>query len=206
MTARASGANRVHMTAPSQPSSKRLLLGVTGGIAAYKAADLVSRAIKAGYDVRVVMTPNATRFVGPLTFEALSGHPVMVDALATGAAAGSLSAIDHIDWAKWATVACIAPLTASSLARIALGLADDALSTVILAIPAGTPIVLAPAMNTAMWENPVVQRNVRWIDELGRYTWVEPVAKRLACGDVGVGGLAEPSDILEAIEAAHSGR
>ncbi len=206
MTAGAIGANRVHMTAPSEPSPKRLLLGVTGGIAAYKAADLVSRAVKAGYEVRVVMTPNATRFVGPLTFEALSAHPVMVDALATGAALGSLSAIDHIDWAKWATVACVAPLTASSLARIALGLADDALSTVLLAIPAGTPIVLAPAMNTAMWENPLVQRNIRWIDELGRYTWVEPVAKRLACGDVGVGGLADAADILDAIEAAQIAR
>lgn len=178
-----------------------LLLGVTGGVAAYKACELTSLAIKAGFSVRVVMTPAATRFVGPLTFEALTNHPVMLDALATGHSPGGASAVEHVAWAKWADVACIAPLTASTLARIATGLADDALTTVWLALPPRVPRVLCPAMNTAMWEAPVVQRNLRWIDELGGSTVVAPVSKRLACGDVGPGGLADPTEILEVLRA-----
>lgn len=183
-----------------------ILLGVTGGIAAYKAADLTSQLIKDGHSVRVVMTDNATRFVGPLTFEALSGHSVLTDALAIGHTAGSLSAIEHIDWAKWAEISVIAPLTASTLAKLATGLADDALTTVWMAIPSGIPCLLCPAMNTAMWEHPVVRRNLDWIAALGRYTLVSPTAKRLACGDVGVGGLAEIQDILAAIRNASAGR
>lgn len=182
----------------------KLLLGVCGGIAAYKAADLTSKAVGRGWEVRVVMTPSATRFVGPLTFEGLCGHPVMVDALAVGASASGASAIEHIAWAKWADVACVAPLTASTLARIAMGLADDALTTVLLATPASVPVILAPAMNTQMWEHPATTRNRRLIDELGRYTWVEPASKRLACGDVGVGGLAEVPDLVDAIARAHA--
>jgi phosphopantothenoylcysteine decarboxylase / phosphopantothenate---cysteine ligase len=178
-----------------------VLVGVTGGIAAYKAADLVSQLVKRGDRVRVVLTPNATRFVGALTFEGLSGHPVMIDALASGAGSGSASAIDHIDWAKWAERVIVAPLTASTLGKIACGLADDALTTVLLAVRDGVPITLAPAMNTAMWDNPVVQRNLRWIAELGRYRIVAPTAKRLACGDVGVGGLADLADLLAALDA-----
>lgn len=182
-----------------------ILLGVSGGIAAYKAADLVSGLVKQGHAVRVVMTPNATRFVGPLTFEALSGQPAMVDALATGASGEEISAIEHISWAKWAEVAVVAPLTASTLGKLACGIADDALTTVWMALPPRTPALLCPAMNTNMWENPVVQRNLRWLDELGRYRIVAPSHKRLACGDVGVGGLAEVPDILAAIQALDPG-
>lgn len=181
----------------------RVLLGVSGGIAAYKAADLTSQLVKRGDEVRVVMTPNATRFVAPLTFEALSARPVMTDALASGpTTAGAASAIEHIALAKWAEVAVVAPLTASALARLAIGLADDALGTVWMAIPAGVPCVLCPAMNTAMWEHPVTRRNLRWLEELGRYTIVAPSEKRLACGDVGPGGLAEVVDIVAAIDGA----
>ena len=180
----------------------RLLLGVTGGIAAYKAAELTSRAVKAGWEVRVVMTPNATQFVGPLTFEALSGHPVMVDTFATGASPDGVSAVQHIAWAKWANVACVAPMSASSLARMACGIADDALGTVFLALPPSVPILLCPAMNTQMWEHPIVQRNLRWLEEAGRTTIVAPATKRLACGDVGPGALADVDDIVAAIAAA----
>lgn len=189
------------MTSHSRPT--RLLLGVSGGIAAYKAAELTSQAIKRGYEVRVVMTRSATSFVGPITFEALTGHRVLVDALAVSTApASGESPIEHIAWAKWADIACIAPLTANTLARLATGIADDALSTVWMALPPQVPNLLCPAMNTTMWEHPVVQRNVLWVEELGRYQWVWPVAKRLACGDVGPGGLAEVPDILAAIDAA----
>jgi phosphopantothenoylcysteine synthetase/decarboxylase len=179
----------------------RVLLGVTGGIAAYKAADLVSQLVKRGDEVRVVMTPNATQFVGPLTFEALSGNPVMTDALSTGAAGtGAASSIEHISWAKWAEIAVVAPLTASTLGRLACGMADDALTTVWMALPDGVPSLLCPAMNTAMWNHPVVQRNLRWVRELDRYRIVAPSHKRLACGDTGVGGLAEIPEIIAAID------
>lgn len=179
----------------------RLLLGVSGGIAAYKAADLVSRLRARDWEVRVVMTPSATRFVTPLTFEALTNQPVMTDALASGHASGP-AAVEHIAWAKWAEVAAVAPLSANTLARLACGLADEALSTVFLALPAATPVVLAPAMNTAMWNNPITQRNVRWLEEVPRFRFVDPVVKRLACGDVGVGGLADNQEIVDAIARA----
>lgn len=177
----------------------RLLLGVTGGIAAYKACELTSRVVRRGGEVRVVMTPNAARFVGPVTFEALSGNPVVTDALETGAGSDGISSVRHIAWAKWATHACVAPLTASTLGRLACGIADDALVTTWLAIPAGVPNLLCPAMNTQMWAHPIVQRNLRWLEETGRYTIVAPVSKRLACGDVGVGGLADVEDIVNAL-------
>ena len=173
-----------------------LLLGVSGGIAAYKAADLCSAALKAGFQVRVVMTANATRFVGPATFEGLTGHAVMTDTFHGD------DGMAHIDWPKWADVLCVAPATANLLGKLACGLADDALSTTLMAVRRGTPVVLAPAMNTEMWFNPVLQRNLGWLHALGRYTVVEPVDKRLACGDVGVGGLADTETILAAIAAA----
>jgi phosphopantothenoylcysteine decarboxylase / phosphopantothenate---cysteine ligase len=175
-----------------------VLLGVSGGIAAYKAADLVSQLVKTGAEVRVVMTPSATRFVGPLTFEAMSGHPVMVDALSQ-AGTGSISAVEHVEWAKWADVAVVAPATANTIARLACGLADDAVSTVFMALPAQVPVVVCPAMNTAMWEHPVVQRNIGWLRAFPHIRVVMPAEKRLACGDVGMGGLAEVSDILLAV-------
>ncbi len=181
----------------------RVLLGVSGGIAAYKACDLVSQLVKRGHSVRVLMTTNATRFVTPLTFEALSGSGVMTDTFSGGSGqVEATSAIDHIAWAKWPEVAIVAPASANTLARLALGLADDALSTVLLALPARVPLLLAPAMNTEMWNHPATRRNLRWIEELGRARVVPPAEKRLACGDVGPGALAEVTDLLAAIEAA----
>ncbi len=182
-----------------------ILLGVTGGIAAYKAAEIVSRCIKRGHTVRVVMTPAATHFVAPLTFEALSGQPVMTQIFATGHALGGVSSVEHIEWAKWADAAVIAPLTAATMSKLATGLADNALTTVWLALPAATPSILCPAMNTEMWNHPATQRNLQWLADCGRHAMVEPTSKRLACGDVGVGGLAEVSDIVEAIQAALAG-
>ena len=130
----------------------KLLLGVTGGIAAYKACELTSLALKRGHAVRVVMTRSATEFVGPTTFAGLTGQPVMLDTFS--------DAMAHIEWAKWADVACVAPLTANTLSKIALGMADSALTTVLLALPRGRPVILGPAMNTEMWENPATQRNL----------------------------------------------
>ncbi len=175
--------------------SRKLLLGVSGGIAAYKACELTSLAIKAGWDVEVIMTDNATRFVGPLTFAGLTGRPVHTDTFAPEAA------MAHIHLAKWADIVAVAPLSANTLGKIACGLADDLLTTTLLALPRGTRCLLAPAMNTEMWFKPVVQRNIRWITEMERFTWIAPTEKRLACGDHGVGGLADPADILAMLEA-----
>jgi phosphopantothenoylcysteine decarboxylase / phosphopantothenate---cysteine ligase len=172
----------------------KLLLAVTGGIAAYKSCELTSLAVKAGHEVRVMMTQNATRFVAPLSFEALSGHLVLTDTFAGATSTG----IDHIEWAKWADRVIVAPATANIIAKMACGLGDDVVSTVLLAVPRGKLVVVAPAMNTEMWLNPVVVRNLRWLQELGRFWIVAPIEKRLACGDVGPGGLAEPKDILHA--------
>ena len=175
-----------------------ILLGVSGGIAAYKACDLISSAVKKGHVIRCIMTDNAKNFIGPSSLEGLCGTPVMT---------GSFEhAMMHIEWAKWADIACIAPLTANTMAKIACGIADDALTTTFLAIPEGTPVVLCPAMNTEMWNHPATQRNRSWINNLGRYSWVEPITKRLACGDHGIGGLADTSDIISALETAQLDR
>ncbi len=178
-----------------------VLLGVSGGIAAYKAADLTSQLVKAGHQVRVMMSPSATRFVGPLTFEAMSGHTVMTDAVAQ-AGTGGASAVEHVEWAKWAHVALVAPATANTLARLAHGFADEAISTVLLAVPPHVPLLLCPAMNTQMWNHPLVARNLSTLEALPHIQVVAPSEKRLACGDVGVGGLAEVADIVAAVAHA----
>lgn len=181
-----------------------LLIGVTGGIAAYKAADLTSQCLKSGWSVRVSMTPSATQFVGPLTFEGLTGEPVFTDVLATGADAEGSSAVRHISWARWPDVVILAPVTMSSLAKLAVGIADNALLTIVHALEPEVPVLVCPAMNTQMWEHPTTQRNLGWLKDTGRYQIVAPAAKRLACGEVGVGALAEVADMLAAVNAARS--
>lgn len=178
----------------------KVLLGVTGGIAAYKAADLVRRLRDSDAQVSVVMTDSATRFVTPLTFEALSGRKV-----ATSMFQVDDPEIEHIRLARWPDVICVAPMTANSLARFALGLADDLLSTLWLASRPEVPVVIAPAMNAVMWENPVVQAHVATLLAGGRCRLVPPVSKTLACGEEGTGGLAEVADIVAAVAAAAAG-
>jgi phosphopantothenoylcysteine decarboxylase / phosphopantothenate---cysteine ligase len=171
-----------------------LLVGVSGGIAAYKACELCSLARKADHQVRVITTKGALQFVGAVTFEGLTGQRVMQGVFD--------HAMDHIDWAKWADVAVVAPATANVLGKIAQGLADDALTTTLLALGPDKPVVLGPAMNTEMWRHPAVVRNLELLATLGPYTIVDPVEKRLACGDYGPGALAEPADLLAAAVAA----
>jgi len=173
-----------------------VLLGVCGGIAAYKACELVRRLREAGDEVSVVMTEAATRFVTPLTFATLSGHPVGGDLFDAQDAS-----IDHIRLARWADAIVIAPATAHTLARLAHGLADDLLSTLVLAAEPRVKVLVAPAMNTVMWEHPLVQRNVEILRATGRVQCVAPVSKTLACGETGVGGLADEATILAAIAA-----
>lgn len=175
--------------------NRRVVIGVSGGIAAYKACELVRLFRKAHWEVRVVMTKMAEAFVGPLTFESLSGNPVL---RSLEAGAGDLSATAHIDLAQWADLFIVAPATANTLAKLAHGLADDALSTEALAMTC--PRMLAPAMNTRMWNARVTREN---LSALKRFGWhlVEPVSGDLACGEVGEGKLADPATIFAAAEA-----
>lgn len=171
----------------------RVLLCVTGGIAVYKAVEVMRSLQKAGCDVRVCMTAEAERFVAPLTFEALCGHPVADDVFDDRE-----SYIPHIDLAEWADVACVVPATANVVAKLAFGLADDMMSTTLLALPAGTPLLVAPAMNVHMWLNPATQHNVQTLRGRG-VRLVMPVSGRLACGDVGQGKLASVDAIAQAV-------
>lgn len=170
---------------------REIVVAVTGGIAAYKTCELVSLLHKAQARVRVIMTANATRFVTPLTFEALSGQPVYTDLWSAG------ESMAHIAMADSAELVVISPATADVIAKIAAGIADDIVTTTVLAMD--VPILLAPAMNTRMYENPATQANLATLRERGHVVLDSP-AGRLACGAVGIGRLAEPAAILAAIE------
>lgn len=171
--------------------NKRILLGVTGGIAAYKSADLVRRLQDAGADVRVVMTKSACEFITPLTMQALSGHPVHTDLLDPEAEA----AMGHIELARWADLVLIAPASANFMARLAHGHGSDLLSTVCLATAA--PIAIAPAMNQQMWADAATQRNLLMLTEKGVQVF-GPASGSQACGDVGAGRMLEPMEIVQA--------
>ena len=171
---------------------KNVVLGVTGGIAAYKACDLTSRLRKAGAQVYVIMTKNACEFVSPLTFETLSNHPVVSDTFQRPAT----WEVEHIALAKRADVFVIAPATANILAKMAHGIADDMLSTTVLATRA--PVLAAPAMNTGMWENAATRENVKILASRG-VRFIGPEGGFLACGDSGAGRMSEPADIFAAI-------
>ena len=172
---------------------KNVTLGVTGGIAAYKSVELLRLLSKAGAKVRVIMTENARWFVGPGTFQALSGQPVCTSVFAEGDAA-----IRHIEWAQATDLAVIAPATANCIAKLANGIADDALSTYMLAVTA--PVVVCPAMNTNMIQHPATQRNLARLRAYG-HILIDPDAGQLACGTVGPGRLPEPAFIMEKLAA-----
>lgn len=169
---------------------REILVGVSGGIAAYKTAVLVSKLIQSGAGVTVVMTRAATKLVGPKTFEALTGRPVGLDVFGPGGH-------PHIEPARRAELMCIAPATANIIAKAACGLADDLLSTLLLAFEG--PLVMAPAMNAAMWRKPAVQRNCRQLVEDG-VILIDPQEGFLSCGETGVGRMAEPDAILKVLE------
>jgi phosphopantothenoylcysteine decarboxylase len=174
---------------------REILVGVTGGIAAYKTAALVSQLVQAGVGVTCVLTEAAEAFVGPATFEALTGRPVPRKLF--GDANHPLGA--HIELARKAEVMCVSPATANFLAKAASGMADDLLSTLYLAFKG--PILVAPAMNAEMWSKPAVGRNVAQLREDG-VTIIDPEEGWLSCRDVGAGRMASPETIRAAIEAA----
>lgn len=176
-----------------QLANKRILLGITGGIAAYKSAEVVRILKKAGADVRVVMTSGAMEFITPLTLQALSGNPVHHELLDSTAEAG----MGHIELAKWADLVLVAPASANFIARLTQGMGDDLLTTICLATDA--PLALAPAMNQAMWRDPITQANLgRLIDLKGSKLFVFGPAEGVqACGDTGPGRMLEPAELAE---------
>ncbi|UNC92789.1 bifunctional phosphopantothenoylcysteine decarboxylase/phosphopantothenate--cysteine ligase CoaBC [Candidatus Contubernalis alkaliaceticus] len=169
---------------------RTVVLGITGGIAAYKGAEICRLLVKSGYKVRVIMTRAATSFVNPLTFETLSGGPVGMEMFKRPEG----WEIQHISWAQEASCLLVAPATANIIGKTACGIADDLLSTTIMATPA--PVVFAPAMNVEMYNNKIVQENMIRLKKLG-FWFIEPDSGFLACGDQGRGRLAEPQAIVD---------
>ena len=176
-------------------AGRKILLGVTGGIAAYKAVEIASRLRKRGAEVHVVMTKEAAHFVTPLTFREITGQPVSLDMWEEPAHWN----VEHIALARLADLVLIAPATANIIAKAAAGIADDMLTTTLLAVT--SPIFFAPAMNSAMYENPVTQENMAKLQARGWHK-IEPAAGYLACGVSGVGRLPEPQDIVRELEEA----
>lgn len=172
-----------------------MLLGVSGGIAAYKAADLTSKLMQAGAKVSVVLTPAATKFIGATTFEALTGRPVKTSMFEPR----EHFIGEHIGLARLAEAFVVAPATADTLAKLALGLADDLVST--LALSVTCPRLVAPAMNNEMWSKSPVQRNINQLHKDG-WEIIDPGSGWLSCGAVGPGRMAEPTEILERVQSA----
>ena len=173
--------------------SKKIILGVTGGIAAYKAPELVRRLIDHGAEVQVVMTVAACEFVRPLVFQAVSGNEVHIELLDEQAEAG----MGHIELARWASMVLIAPATANTIARLSVGIADDLLSTLCLATTA--PVVIAPAMNSMMWEHAATSANIATLQSRGVRV-LGPGVGSQACGETGAGRMLEPDDIVAALQ------
>ena len=173
--------------------SFEIVLGITGSIAAYKAADLASLLIKHNFDVHAILTAAATKFITPLTLQSITKHKVYVDMFEEI----TYEDIRHISLAKRAKILVIAPASANIIGKLANGIADDMLSCVVMATKA--PVLICPAMNTAMYENPIVQSNIAKLTNFG-YHFVPPKESRLACGDIGRGALADVNDIFMAIK------
>lgn len=174
---------------------KNVILGVSGGIAAYKACDLITGLKVNGYDVRVIMTAHAKEFITPMTLATLSTHPVMDNMWAE-----IKGNVDHIDTAKWAEIFVVYPATANVIAKFANGIADDLLSTVYLALPPDVVKVVCPAMNTRMLEHPATQRNIGQLIQDNVYV-TDTREAMLACGDKGKGAVLKPKEAVEFIKA-----
>jgi phosphopantothenoylcysteine decarboxylase/phosphopantothenate--cysteine ligase, prokaryotic len=175
---------------------KNIILGVTGSIAAYKAAELAHLLYKDGFEVEVILTESAQKFITPLTFRSLTKNNVYTEMFRDDFP----KEIKHISLAQKADLVLIAPATANIIGKIAAGIGDDMLSTTLLAVK-NKPVLIAPAMNTNMWENPIVQDNIKKLMKYG-YQFIEPKESLLACGVIGKGALAELSDIKNAVVAA----
>ena len=176
-----------------------ILLAVTGSISAYKAADLTSQLTKLGHQVKVLMTPAATAFITPLTLQVLSKQAVLVEVMTED----DPKQIQHIDLGKEADLFLVAPASANTIAKLAIGLADNMVTSTALALPQGTKKILAPAMNTKMLEHPATQRNLKLLQDYD-YQIIQPRYATLACGDQGAGALASIETILTTIQESLS--
>lgn len=181
-------------TSQSGLDGKRVLVAVSGGIACYKSAAFVSKLVQAGADVRVIMTDAATKFVGPITFQSLSGKPVVTSMWQ----ADDQPESQHVGFARWCDLLVITPASADIIAKIAAGLCDDVVSLTACALPKATPMLLAPAMNADMWASPIVQRNMQTLVDLLGVHVVGPEEGWQACRTQGAGRMSEPEAILDA--------
>ena len=176
--------------------NKNILVGVCGGISAYKTCELVRLLTKNNFNVKVLMTEAGAKFVTPLTFQTLSKNPVYMDMFQLL----KEESTQHISLAQWADLCVIAPLSANTLSKIATGISDNLLTTVVCALPKKTKVVLAPAMNECMWDNPIIQESVTKLKGLKKYVFLQPQKGELACGVYGQGRMPEPKDIFSKIK------
>ncbi|MCM8774090.1 MAG: hypothetical protein NC820_05085 [Candidatus Omnitrophica bacterium] len=174
---------------------KKILIGICGGISSYKTAELVRLLIKDEFSVRVIMTESATKFVSPLVFQTISRNLVYTDMFEL-----FKEKIEHISLADWADLCLVAPLSANTLSKIAYGICDNLLTTVVCALPKKTKVILVPAMNENMWSNPIIQENVNKLKNIGKYIILGPAKGELACGIYGEGRMVEPEDIFKEIK------
>lgn len=193
---------------------KNILIGVCGGISAYKTCELVRLCVKNGFSVKVMITEAAGKFVTPLTFQTLSANPVYLDMFTpldskfhkpvgkylTGFSLFKEENIEHISLTQWADLCVIAPVSANTLSKIAQGICDNLLTTVVCALPQETKVLLAPAMNENMWKNPIIHDNVKKLKSLKRYIILNPQEGELACGVYGEGRMPEPKEIFANIK------
>ena len=175
----------------------KIILGVTGSISAYRAADIGNRLTKEGFDVQVILTDGGSQFITPLTLQTLTKNPVHMDAFSEE----DPKSVKHIDLAQKSDLILIAPATANIIGKVASGIADDLLSATIMAAYGQTPVYIAPAMNTIMYENPIVQENIEKLRTLG-YNFIDPKYDHLACGTTGRGALADVDRIVDTIKLA----
>lgn len=173
--------------------NKNILIGVCGGISSYKTCELVRLFAKQGFSVKVMMTDSAAKFVAPLVFQELSKNSVYLDMFSLIKAENT----KHISLAQWADICIIAPLSANTLSKIAQGICDNLLTTVVCALPKPTKVLLAPAMNEGMWQNPIIQENAAKLKALKKYSLLEPQKGELACGAYGEGRMPPVAEIFK---------
>jgi phosphopantothenoylcysteine decarboxylase/phosphopantothenate--cysteine ligase len=173
-----------------------ILIGVCGGIASYKICQLVRLFVKDGYLVKVMMTPAAAEFIRPLVFKELTGQPVYQEMFSLGN-----QDAQHISLSEWADLAIIAPLSANTLSKVACGICDNLLTSVVCAVGSQKPVLLVPAMNEGMWENPLIQENLFRLKKIKNYTVISPERGELACKSIGIGRMVEPGKIYKKAKA-----
>ncbi|MBP7088090.1 MAG: hypothetical protein KBB01_02185 [Candidatus Omnitrophica bacterium] len=178
-------------------NNKNILVGISAGISAYKTCILVRLLVKDGFSVKVLMTENATKLINPVVFQSLSQDSVYVDMFQTY----NEGHIRHISLSQWAKLCVIAPLSANTLSKIANGICDNLLTTVVCALPVKTKVLLAPAMNDNMWKNPVIQKNLEYLKTEKKYIIIPPQKGQLACGVYGEGKMAAADDIYKEIKS-----